>query len=172
MPGSLSSRARSSVALTFLDLIPKGAPLLSRFSRQGGAFDFPSRPRLLSHPRGCPVLVAFFATEPALSGAEGAGLLTSHPNHDSPLIPEGAPFLSRFLRQGGAFDFPPQPRLPPVPSSAPSIATQFPPLLPPQRDSDENYSTPNPPDSAPDRASPDYGGYSVTSRLAWPRSKH
>jgi hypothetical protein len=33
--------------------------------------------------RGWPVLVALFATEPALSEAEGAGLLTLKPRHDS-----------------------------------------------------------------------------------------
>jgi len=33
--------------------------------------------------RGWPVLVALFATEPALSEAEGAGLLTFKPRHDS-----------------------------------------------------------------------------------------
>src|SRR5208282_1642060 len=35
-------------------------------------------PFLASHSRGCPALVAFSATEPALSGAEGAGILTSY----------------------------------------------------------------------------------------------
>jgi hypothetical protein len=29
--------------------------------------------------RGCPILAAFFAAEPALSGAEGMGILTSYP---------------------------------------------------------------------------------------------
>ena len=48
--------------------------------------------RGLAHPfahldsRGWPVLVALFATEPALSAAEGAGILTSYLHHDSHLL--------------------------------------------------------------------------------------
>ena len=74
--------------------------------------------------------------------------------------PEGAPSLSRFLRQGGDFDFLSPPRLPSVLSSAPSTAIQFRSLRQRRKHSDENCSTPNPPDSAPDLASPDYDAYS------------
>jgi hypothetical protein len=72
-------------------------------------------PTLFIHlnSRGCPVLVALSATEPALSEAEGAGILTSYLHHDSnrlylpsdettvaPLGPGGAPEPALSLSKG------------------------------------------------------------------------
>ena len=70
------------------------------------------------------------------------------------LTPEGAPSLClRFLQtQGGGFDFLLPLPFTSFPASAPSTATQFPPLLQRLKYSDENCSMPNPLGSRPDRA--------------------
>src|ERR1035437_8526054 len=76
-------------------ITPEGAPLLSRFLRQGGAFDFLSPPRFPSLLSSAPSIGGW----PTLSRisfprvprscrvfCDRAGLLTSYPQHDSHLF--------------------------------------------------------------------------------------
>src|ERR1035437_5362653 len=75
-----------------------GAPCLASFARRGD-FDLNA---------GCPTLVAFFATEPALSEVEGVGILTWDGDSPVTVCPQceayrgtstGAPCLAFFARR-------------------------------------------------------------------------